>query len=171
MFHTLNNLSHFSHATDQLIIFLSVYLAYFLLTVLVVWIIFFQKTLLLKLRILLECVMTGMLGVGILVQGIRLFFHHLRPAYNIYGIYPLFEEVSFSFPSAHSTFYFGISYIVYIHNKSLGVFFFLASFIVGIARVMAGVHFPFDILAGAGLGILTSIFVHHYVNKFIFEKR
>lgn len=170
LFRFLNNFSHLSIITDELILFFAVYLPYFLLVTLIVWVIFFKKTFFLKIKIVLECVTSAMLSVGVVVQIIRLFFYHLRPTYVINNIYPLFEEISFSFPSAHATFYFSISYIVFTYNKLLGSLFFIASVIICISRVIAGVHFPLDVLFGIVLGIFTSVFVHYLFRWFYFSK-
>ncbi len=59
-----------------------------------------------------------------------------------------------SFPSGHATFYFALATIVYFYNKKVGIWFFIVSFFIAVARVFVGVHWPSDILAGALLGIL-----------------
>lgn len=60
-----------------------------------------------------------------------------------------------SFPSGHASACFALSFIVYHYNKKAGIVFFIASFLVSIARVFVGVHWPSDILAGAIVGIFS----------------
>ena len=60
-----------------------------------------------------------------------------------------------SFPSGHAAFYFAISTVVFLYNKKAGAFFLLTSFLIALARVFVGVHWPLDIVAGAVVGILT----------------
>jgi len=71
-----------------------------------------------------------------------------------------------SFPSGHAAFYFAIATIVYFYNKKLGILFFIASFLMGIARVFGGVHWPSDILAGAIVGIISAWLVVKLSKRF-----
>ena len=87
------------------------------------------------------------------VEAIRFFVHRPRPFIADPSIIPLISEASYSFPSGHAAFFFALSTVVYIYDKRWGLWFFVGSLIIGIARVMAGVHYPTDILAGAILGI------------------
>lgn len=71
-----------------------------------------------------------------------------------------------SFPSGHAAFYFAISTIVYFYNKKASAFFFIASFLISISRVFVGIHWPFDILAGAIIGILSGWFIYKIFKRF-----
>jgi len=71
-----------------------------------------------------------------------------------------------SFPSGHAAFSFALSYIVYHYNKKAGIFFFIASVLVSIARVFVGVHWPLDILGGAAVGLLAGWIVVKISKRF-----
>ncbi len=86
---------------------------------------------------------------------IRFYYHHPRPSL-VLDILSLFPELSYSFPSAHAVFLFGLSMGVYLTNKKLGRILLITAAIVGISRIIAGVHWPSDIFIGALLGILTA---------------
>jgi undecaprenyl-diphosphatase len=60
-----------------------------------------------------------------------------------------------AFPSGHAAFFFALSAVVYFYNKKIGYLFFTASFLVCLARVFCGIHWPLDILAGALVGIFS----------------
>ena len=60
-----------------------------------------------------------------------------------------------AFPSGHAAFFFALSVVVYFYNKKIGYLFFIASFLVCLARVFCGIHWPLDILAGALVGIFS----------------
>jgi undecaprenyl-diphosphatase len=70
-----------------------------------------------------------------------------------------------SFPSGHAAFYFAIATVVYLYNRKLGILFFLASFLMGVARVFVGVHWPLDIIGGALVGIISGWIIFKLFNK------
>lgn len=75
----------------------------------------------------------------------------------------LVSENKWSFPSRHMTFFFAISTALYFYNKRWGVVFLIAALLIGIARVIAGVHYPLDILGGAVIGVITSYLVFRFL--------
>ena len=64
-----------------------------------------------------------------------------------------------SFPSGHSAAAFALATTIWLHDRKVGWAYIIAALIVGTARVLANVHYPVDILAGAILGILTAFSV------------
>ncbi len=66
----------------------------------------------------------------------------------------------YSFPSGHATFMFALAFSMYGFDKRAGKYIFLMGLITGIARVLAGVHFWYDIVGGFILGaFVSSMFV------------
>lgn len=123
-----------------------------------------------KVRILLFCegAAAALISRGA-VEAIRLFIHRPRPFVADTSIVPLISETSFSFPSGHAAFFFALATTVYLHDKRLGVWFFLAAAAIGAARVLAGVHYPTDILGGAVLGVAVGWWVHRFFVRFSTE--
>lgn len=76
-----------------------------------------------------------------------------------------------AFPSGHASFYFALSTIVYCYNKKVGIFFYIVSFLIVLARVFVGIHWPLDIIAGALLGVLMGLLLNKlfrkHANKYI----
>ncbi len=64
------------------------------------------------------------------------------------------EDLHMSFPSGHMSFFFAFSTAVYLYNKKAGIICYAASFLMGLARIYTGVHYPLDILGGMVLGML-----------------
>lgn len=91
----------------------------------------------------------------VVAELIRLFYHHLRPFVALHFIPLLGHETSYSFPSGHTIFFFSVATALLFVNKRLAYATYLLGFVVGIARVVAGVHYPSDIVGGIVLGVLS----------------
>jgi|SRR3989344_1016641 len=97
------------------------------------------------------------------------FYNRPRP-FLVYDIEHLFIENSSSFPSGHSLFFFALAGAIYHFNKKWGSFFLFLAFLIGIARIMAGVHYPSDVLVGAFIGFLVSYSIVRCIEKYYVRK-
>ena len=96
---------------------------------------------------------------------IRLFWNRPRPFIGNHINLLLSHSASSSFPSGHAAFFFGLSTVIYSYNKRTGYLFFLASFLISISRVFAGIHWPSDILAGTAIGIFSGLLIMKIFKK------
>lgn len=138
---------------DYLGMFFAQYFEYFLwLCLLLFLVVSFKK----YWRMVLEAVIAAVLTRFVLTAIIRWLWFRPRPFVALNFI-PLINQSAkeASFPSGHASFYFALSTIVYCYNKKAGILFYIGSFLIVIARVFVGIHWPLDILAGAVLGVLT----------------
>ncbi len=102
-----------------------------------------------------------------LVALIRFFYYHPRPFLVLQNIHQLMNhEMESSFPSGHAAFYFALANGVYLYNKKAGLAYLALAGLMGFARVFVGVHWPFDILAGAVLGIVTAVLCNELWRKY-----
>ena len=62
-----------------------------------------------------------------------------------------------SFPSGHATFFAALSMAIFFYHRRVGWIYFLCTFLISLSRVIAGLHFPLDILAGWVIGIASAI--------------
>jgi undecaprenyl-diphosphatase len=65
---------------------------------------------------------------------------------------PIVIEHGYSFPSQHAALTMVVAVVIYSINKRLGMILLGMSLLVGISRIILGVHFPIDVLVGWGLG-------------------
>ena len=98
-------------------------------------------------------------------QVLKLLIHTSRPVVEFQNVVTLIQKNDFSFPSGHATFYMALAFAIFFSHKKAGYVFILFALLIGIARIIAGVHFPIDILGGFILGILTA-----YLVRFLYQK-
>ncbi len=138
---------------------------YFLATFFPYFLLFFVLFLLLRnfkkyLLFVIEVVTAGLFSRCVLVALARHFFPRLRPFDKLEGINFLLEQKdSMSFPSGHTAFVFAISTVIYFYNRKTGLVLFILSFLMGLTRIIAGVHWLSDILGGSVLGVLAGVII------------
>jgi len=91
---------------------------------------------------------------------IKHYFPTIRPFItNGREIDVLFRPTDGAFPSEHTVVAFALSVTVFLHDRKVGWFFLATSFLIGIARVVANVHYPIDIVGGAFLGTIVAVII------------
>lgn len=92
-----------------------------------------------------------------------LFFYDPRPFVSE-NIVPLLPHIADNgFPSDHTLISATIAMIVFFYNKKIGALLLIIATIVGISRVLAGVHHPIDIIASFFIAIIVSSLIYFYI--------
>jgi undecaprenyl-diphosphatase len=152
VFNYLNSFAGQSKIFDGIVIFFGQYLAYVLVAVFLIIVIKNKNW-----RLLVIAGVSVFLSRFVITELIRFFYFVPRPFMNNPAVHQLiFNETSGSFPSGHAAAFFALAMAVWFFSKRWSVFFFICAILMGIARVMAGVHWPIDILGGAIIGILSA---------------
>lgn len=91
---------------------------------------------------------------------IKHFFPTLRPfVLNGRETDVLVKPTDGAFPSEHTALAFSIAVTIFMHDKRVGWFYLFAALVIGVARVLANVHYPVDIIGGAFIGTLIAVLV------------
>jgi undecaprenyl-diphosphatase len=167
LFQLINQFAFKWEALDVIGLFFAEYSGYVLIAVLFGSLFFGDKRK--NLIIAVEAIFSAVLS-RFVVTIIRLIYYRPRPfvAHQVNLLSS--QEAGASFPSGHAAFFFALSFIVYFYNKKAGTVFLIVSFLMGIARIFIGVHYPSDILGGIFVGFISAWLVYKYLGKFIASK-
>jgi len=160
----LNSLTGKSVCLDSLFIFLADYSQYVLAAGFLLFLAFSGYNNRKKIKIFLVAAGSAVVARLTIVELIRFFYHQPRP-FIVHNLNQLIPETGYSFPSGHATVFFALSAGIYCYNKKLGILFFIASLLMSISRVIAGVHYLSDIVGGMVLGSVVAFGFYRLIEK------
>lgn len=158
IFFSLNSFAGQTGLSDRIIIFLASSSAYTLCLLFLLFLSISRLAAYQKINLLVAAVSAVIIARFGITELIRFLMPRLRP-FTTHEVYQLIPEHGYSFPSGHAAFFFALSTVIFYYNKPLGICFFAASVLMGIARVTAGVHYPSDIIGGFIVGVLVAMCV------------
>ncbi len=110
----------------------------------------------------------GMIAISVaatfvVVSIIKVLVAFPRPFQTLHNLRVLISlPDGYSFPSAHAAVTMALATAVYFHHKRLGELLFAFAFVVGMARIYVGVHYPLDVGVGFLLGYVIPKLLHHF---------
>lgn len=150
-FYNLSNIDFFA----KFALLLSNEITYLAMFLILVWA-FFQKS---KRMYSFSILVLSLFFAWLLANIIKYITHIERPFMKL-DIVPLVFEKGYSFPSEHTSIFFALAFSTFFLNKKIGVLMYVLAVLIGLSRVVKGVHYPMDILGGIVLGTLVGfIFV------------
>lgn len=81
-----------------------------------------------------------------------------QPFYVLKGANQLIEHaIDNSFPSDHTMLFFSVCVSFFLYKAAWRYAWLLLAVLVGLSRIVVGVHYPFDVFVGACLGVVASL--------------
>ena len=164
LFQKIFGLSGLNEVIDWMGIFFAEYLAYVLIIIAILFFVkIFSKNH--RWKDIFFPIFSVVISRFFFVEIIRFFYHRPRPFLS-YGFESLIShDITASFPSGHVSFFFALAICVFLLNRKLGHWFLGGSILIGLSRIFVGVHYPFDILAGIIIGVLSVLVVGMFFKK------
>lgn len=159
MFYFFNNFVGYSRVFDGLVVFFANYLQYILVAVFFALLFYSGYPGKKKYFFLLVVFLSSLLARFGVVSIVRYFYERPRPFLSL-EVKQLITAVGSSFPSGHAAFFFAMATAIFIFNKRWGVWFLGTAAVISISRVIAGVHYFSDIVAGALVGVAVALVVY-----------
>ncbi len=160
IFYFFYNYAYQSVFFDKLVIFCAVYLPYVVLLLAGLFLLFHHdvlpssnpfKEFLKKWKEI--CLVFFSSGLAWCISKIlKIIINTPRPFDAFSNVHSLFPETGAGFPSGHATAFSALAIAIFLSHKKAGYVFIFFAFIIGIARIIGGVHFPLDIIGGFVLG-------------------
>jgi len=148
------NLAHQSQIFDKIVIFFADTFPYIVILLAVIYLFFYKKN---WKDFFIVFISSGF--AWFLAYVLKFLFHTGRPFDIFPKVISLFPETSYAFPSGHATFFMALAFTLFFSHKKIGYLFIFFALLIGIARIIAGVHFPIDILGGFALGFAIAFFL------------
>lgn len=168
LFNFIHGFADSSFFLDWLTIFFAQYFQYFLIVLLLSFWIYGKNERQFKNRMAVIAGFASAILSRIVFVGLfRIFYFRPRPFFTL-DFQPLFNHANeSSFPSGHAATFFALAAGVYFYDKKLGALFFAGAVLISGARILGGVHWPSDILAGAILGIFSAYLIKCFTGSAI----
>jgi undecaprenyl-diphosphatase len=98
--------------------------------------------------------------------------HHVYDRARPYEAHPTMRHpwsssTDASFPSDHTSLSFAIAFAVLAFDTVAGVVFLVVAAVIGIGRLFIGAHYPGDVLAGVGVGLVAALVVMRLLPRFV----
>lgn len=97
---------------------------------------------------------------------IALAWYRERPFRDLDGTVLLDTSTLFdSFPSDHAALSASVAIIILFASRARGSIAVILALCIAAGRVLAGVHYPSDVVAGIGVGIFAALLVEYYITR------
>lgn len=153
IFRLINDLGRTYTWLDSIAVFFAKYMVYvLLLAVIIFWFSRQRENRIMVISGICTIVLAYLLG-----RFAGLFHHNLQPFAELQNVNQLVQhKINNSFPSDHTMTFFALCTIFWLFKKPMRYGWMALAVLVGMARIMVGVHYPLDVTVGALIGIVSA---------------
>lgn len=167
-FRAINDLGKQYSSLNSTMIFLAEYMVYFLgLIIMAYWFTQSRKNKMMIIQAMVAFVTAEIIGK--LAGNLHLNYQPFAVLPNVNKLVD--HAVDNSFPSDHTILFFSICFSFWFVRKKTGWLWLVLAFCVAISRIWVGVHYPFDVITGALIGIISALFSYWLTPKITFIKQ
>lgn len=171
VFKIFNGLAGKSAAWDAAFVALSEYVMFLMIAGLAVFVLLKEKERI-RWTVALQALVAAFIGRAIIVSFFRIFFFRVRPfvegtVLQLVGHNPL----EGSFPSGHTTIMFSLAFSLFFVNRPWGFFYLFLAIVSSLARIVVGVHYPFDIFGGIAVAAISAFAAKKLFDFWLARKR
>lgn len=159
LFETIFRFAHQSAFFDALAVVFAVYIPYLLVAGFAL-LLLQEKNVRRRIFLFCEAGVAVIISRGIVTELIRFFWNRPRPLEMLSIVSLVPHDSGGAFPSGHMAFFMALAVLVWYAYRAWGLWYIGGVAVVGIARIVAGLHFPFDIAGGIVIGAVAAIAVH-----------
>ncbi|MEH7109141.1 undecaprenyl-diphosphatase [Bacillus sp. JJ1764] len=117
-------------------------------------------------RMMILCATFAFICAFSIGKVIGIFHSNYQPFVELPDVNKLIhKEKDNSFPSDHTILFFSYCTSFWLYKKGWSLVWMLLAILVGVSRIWVGVHYPFDVLAGIVLSLVTSTFIYLLLPK------
>ena len=99
---------------------------------------------------------TAVFVVNTLIELINIVYYRPRPFANSSLQLLFYRPSDSSFPSNAVAVAFSMATCVWLHNRRVGMIMYTIGFLLGLARICGGVHYPSDVVGGMLVGAVPA---------------
>ncbi|HDR7619149.1 MULTISPECIES: undecaprenyl-diphosphatase [Bacillus] len=167
-FRAINNLGKQYSSLNSTMVFLAEYMVYFLgLIIIAYWFTQSKKNKMMIIQAIVAFVIAEIIGK--LAGDLHLNYQPFAVLPNVNKLVD--HAVDNSFPSDHTILFFSICFSFWLVRKKSRWLWLVLAFCVAISRIWVGVHYPFDVITGALIGIISALFSYWLTPKITFIKQ
>lgn len=159
VFRYLNNLAFQSSVFDSLVVFSAVFLVWLLVAGVFAYALYPGRETKMSSWHVLGIVFISAFIAWFIGEAINVLYPVARPISALEGSVNtlVLKGGMDAFPSGHAAFAFALATAMLFFKRSIGALLLIGAVLVGVSRIIAGVHWPLDIIAGGALGMVTAI--------------